>query len=226
MQKIIVAIDGYAGCGKSSTAKAVASQLGYMYIDSGAMYRAVTLFFIRNQVDVNSREAVALALAQIDLSFQKNNDNGRYEIYLNGEAVESAIRDMKVAGQVSAVSALKPVRQQMVALQQAMGQNKGIVMDGRDIGTVVFPQAELKIFMTASIQVRAQRRKLELSEKGVEVPLAEIEENLVQRDLQDTTRQESPLVKAHDSVEVDTSGLKFEEQVATIVKYAHERIQG
>ncbi|MDZ7605274.1 MAG: (d)CMP kinase [Cyclobacteriaceae bacterium] len=169
MKEIIIAIDGNSGCGKSSTAKVIARELQYIYIDTGAMYRAVTLFFIEHGVDLKNDTDVELALQQIDISFEFNRTTGKNETYLNGMNVEHDIRQMKVSNLVSPVSEISRVRRKLVDQQRRLGQQKGVVMDGRDIGTVVFPEAELKIFMTASLEVRAQRRKLELEEKGVEV---------------------------------------------------------
>lgn len=222
MNKIVIAIDGYSGCGKSSTAKAVAKKLGYTYIDSGAMYRSATLHFLNHSVDIYNEQQVIDSLKQLTISFQINPASGLQETYLNGQNVESDIRNMRVSNYVSEVSTIKAVREALVAQQQALGQKKGVVMDGRDIGTVVFPHAELKVFMTANLEVRAQRRQQELAEKGQEVPLQDIINNLADRDKTDSTRKESPLMKAEDAVEIDTSHLRFEEQVDKIVQLAHE----
>lgn len=222
MNKIVIAIDGYSGCGKSSTAKAVAKKLGYTYIDSGAMYRSATLHFLNHSVDIYNEQQVIDSLKQLTISFQVNPGSGLQETYLNGQNVESDIRNMRVSNYVSEVSAIKAVREALVAQQQALGQKKGVVMDGRDIGTVVFPHAELKVFMTANLEVRAQRRQQELAEKGQELPLQDIINNLADRDKTDSTRKESPLMKAEDAVEIDTSHLRFEEQVDKIVQLAHE----
>ena len=219
-QDIIVAIDGYSGVGKSSTAKAVARQLGYTYIDSGAMYRAATLYFIRHCVNIQNPEAVRKALNRIRIHFLPHTNQKRYETYLNGENVEKEIRGMKVSNQVSPVSAIPAVRRAMVAQQRAMGDHKRVVMDGRDIGTNVFPQAELKVFMKADVEVRAQRRRAELWEQGQEVPVSEITRNLMQRDQMDTSREENPLVMAEDAIVLDTTHLTFEEQVQQVVKLA------
>ena len=221
---IVIAIDGYSGCGKSSTAKEVANRLHYKFIDSGAMYRAVTLYFIRHQVDKGNAARVREALANISIDFRLNAVKGKSETYLNGENVELEIRKMGISEKVSAVSAIKAVREAMVTQQQMMGKAKGVVMDGRDIGSVVFPHAELKIFMTASDEVRALRRQKELSEKGQQVPLHEVLENLKERDRQDTTRKESPLVKVADAVTVDTSDMSFEEQVQKVIDLAEKQI--
>lgn len=222
MNKIVIAIDGYSGCGKSSTAKAVAKKLGYTYIDSGAMYRSATLHFLNHSVDIYNEQQVIDSLKQLTISFQVNPGSGLQETYLNGQNVESDIRNMRVSNYVSEVSTIKAVREALVAQQQVLGQKKGVVMDGRDIGTVVFPHAELKVFMTANLEVRAQRRQQELAEKGQELPLQDIINNLADRDKTDSTRKESPLMKAEDAVEIDTSHLRFEEQVDKIVQLAHE----
>lgn len=224
MQKIVVAIDGYSGCGKSSTAKAVAKTLGYTYIDSGAMYRAATLHFLNNHVSLDNPKEVSKYLSSLDISFHPNPDNGKQETYLNGLNVEDEIRSMRVSGFVSEVSKIKDVRTELVAQQQRMGKSKAVVMDGRDIGTVVFPTAQLKVFMTADLQVRAARRQKELLAKGEMVELGSIIENLSERDRIDTTRAESPLRKAEDALELDTSSLEFEEQVERIVQWAKTKI--
>ena len=217
---ITVAIDGYSGVGKSSTAKAVAQQLGYTYVDSGAMYRAVTLHFLRNDVELTDATAVAQALANLQIGFQPHPRGAGYETLLNGENVEQEIRGMRVSNHVSPVSALPVVRKKMVAVQQQLGEGRRVVMDGRDIGTKVFPQAELKVFMTADPTVRAQRRQAELREKGQTVAVSDIERNLLQRDELDSSREESPLVKANDAVTLDTTHLTFEAQVAQVVGWA------
>jgi cytidylate kinase len=218
MNKIIVAIDGYSGTGKSSTAKAVAKCLSYTYIDSGAMYRAVTYYFLQNGVDINSPHAVTSHLKRIELTFQ---NNGEHEmLLLNGAWVDNQLRTMEVNSNVSPVSAIPEVRTAMVKLQQEAGREKGVVMDGRDIGTVVFPDADLKVFMTASIDVRSKRRQLELKEKGIDSDIKEIKRNLAQRDKIDSSRETAPLIKAVGALEIDTSALTFEEQVQTIVEAA------
>jgi cytidylate kinase len=224
MQKIVIAIDGYSGCGKSSTAKAVAKKLGYTYMDSGAMYRAAALHFLKEQVDLMDLEGLRQYLQNLRISFKKNPVTGIQETYLNGENVEEAIRSMEVSNYVSEVSKIKELREELVSRQQQMGQQKGVVMDGRDIGTVVFPDAELKVFMTADLEIRAKRRQKELLEKGLEVTLDEIIRNLSERDEIDSTRKESPLFRASDAVEVDTSLLEFEEQVNQVVGLAKEKI--
>jgi cytidylate kinase len=224
MQRIVIAIDGYSGCGKSSTAKSVAKVLNYTYIDSGAMYRAATLHFLNNHVTFSNPKDVAKNLENLEISFHVNPETGKQETYLNGINVEDEIRSMKVSGYVSEVSKIKEVRTALVAQQQHLGRKKGVVMDGRDISTVVFPQAELKVFMTADLNIRAERRQKELLEKGDMVALDKIIQNLAERDQIDSTRKESPLLKADDAVELDTSQLDFEEQVNQIVKLAKERI--
>lgn len=222
--KINIAIDGLSGCGKSSTAKAVAKSLGYTFIDTGAMYRSVTLFFIQNDIDLNNTQAVADALSQIKIEFIFNKELQKAETYLNQQNVEEEIRKLYVAERVSEVASIKAVRVDMVRQQQEMGKAKGVVMDGRDIGSVVFPDAELKVFMTASTEVRAQRRKQELETKGEAVSLEEIMKNLEERDRIDSTRKESPLIKVEDAVEIDTSNLQFEEQVEKVLNLATEKI--
>jgi CMP/dCMP kinase len=214
LKKINISIDGYSGTGKSSTAKKVASRLDYLYIDSGAMYRAVTLYFIENEIDHTIPEKVTEALAGISISFS---DEG---VCLNGRLVANEIRTMAVNHKVSHIAAIKSVRENMVRQQQTIGISKGVVMDGRDIGTVVFPNAELKVFMTANADVRASRRQLELAENGVTEDLNTIKRNLLERDRIDSSREESPLVKAIDAIEVDTSFISLDEQVEKIVKLA------
>lgn len=224
MKKIIIAIDGNSGCGKSSTAKVIAKELQYAYIDTGAMYRAVTHFFIKNNIDLKNEKDVSEALKQIDISFEYNISSGKNETYLNGKNVEFQIRQMEVSNLVSPVSEISAVRRKLVEQQRRMGQAKGLVMDGRDIGTVVFPDAELKIFMTASLEVRAERRKLELKEKGTEVDLKEVIENLSNRDKIDSSRDDSPLKKADGAIEIDTSNLTFDEQVNKILVLVRELV--
>ncbi|PQA58696.1 (d)CMP kinase [Siphonobacter curvatus] len=224
MPKIIIAIDGYSSCGKSSTAKSLAAQLGYGYIDTGAMYRAVSLYFHQHYVSRTNPHEVEKALADIHISFQFNPEKRLNETYLNGLCVEEEIRKMYISQMVSEVSAVVEVRRAMVALQQRMGKHKGIVMDGRDIGTVVFPQAELKVFMTADPLIRAQRRQAELLEKGDLVDLNEVLENLTKRDHIDMNRSEGPLRQAEDARVLDNSYLTFDEQVALIKGWADEKI--
>lgn len=224
-RRINIAIDGLSGCGKSSTAKAVAAQLGYSFIDTGAMYRSVTLYFIQKEVQLDNEQAVAQALEEINIQFRFNQELKKSETFLNEQNVEEEIRKLYVAQQVSQVAAIKAVRVAMVKQQQAMGEQKGVVMDGRDIGSVVFPDAELKVFMTASTEVRAMRRKAELEEKGEVVAIDEIINNLQERDRIDSTRAESPLIKVADAVEIDTSDLVFDEQVEKVLNLALEKIR-
>jgi cytidylate kinase len=211
-KNIVIAIDGYSSCGKSTLAKALAKKLSFIYVDSGAMYRAVTLYFLRNKIDIKNDEAVIEALNHIDLNFQ----SGDYEthITLNGEEVTDEIRLMPVSENVSEVSAHKLVRKAMVKQQQKMGKSKNIVMDGRDIGTTVFPNATLKIFMTADPKIRAERRFKELESKGNNTTtLEEVFENLAHRDYADTTRAESPLTRAEDAIILDNTNITPEEQL-------------
>jgi len=224
MGKIVIAIDGYSGCGKSSTAKAVAKNLGYTYIDSGAMYRAATLHFLNENLSLLSEDEVRRGLDSLEISFQINPGTGLQETYLNGQNVEDEIRSMHISKKVSALATVASIRKELVAQQQRLGRGKGVVMDGRDIGSVVFPNAELKVFMTANLKTRAKRRQLELLEKGQSVYLIEIEENLANRDEVDSSRIESPLMKMPDAEEVDTSDLTLEEQVAKIIQLAKAKI--
>lgn len=220
MKKIVIAVDGYSACGKSSTAKEVASILGYVYIDSGAMYRAVTLFFLRNYINLTNPKDIEKALDQINISFVPDSDTGINETYLNGLNVEEAIRGMDVSGKVSEVSAIAKVRKAMVEQQRKLGKNKAVVMDGRDIGTFVFPDADLKVFMKADFDVRAARRQQELLERGAMIGFDEVKKNLQHRDTIDTTREESPLRKADDAYVIDTTKLTMEEQIGQIVGLA------
>jgi cytidylate kinase len=223
MQDIIIAIDGYSGTGKSSTARALAGELGYTYLDSGAMYRAVTLYFLRRQVQVDDEKSVAKALEELKISFARNEQGGN-ETYLNGENVEEEIRKMEVSASVSQVSAIPEVRQKMVLQQRAMGADKKVVMDGRDIGSHVFPDAELKLFLTADLEVRARRRQQELQQKGTHTALSAIRENLVRRDKIDTERAKNPLVKVPEAIHIDTTALSFEEQLSKVVELAKSKI--
>jgi CMP/dCMP kinase len=217
--KIIIAIDGYSACGKSTTAKAVAGILGYRYIDSGAMYRAVTLYFLNHHISLSNPREIAKALQNIRITFHINS-KGVTETYLNGLMVEKEIRKMKVSAQVSQVSAIKEVRVAMVDLQRKLGKEKGIVMDGRDIGTVVFPEAELKFFMTADMLVRAFRRQRELLNSDRLVDLDSVIENIRERDKIDATRTESPLRQASDAIVIDTTHITIDEQVDEVVRQA------
>lgn len=223
MNKIIIAIDGFSACGKSTTAKAVASILGYHYIDSGAMYRAVTLAFLEKHISFTNQKEVVKALNDVQISFHFNK-KGISEVFLNGINVEQPIREMRVAENVSQVSTIKEVRDAMVAQQRKMGKHKGIVMDGRDIGSVVFPQAELKLFLTANIYIRAQRRQSELLDKGELVNLDDVLENLTNRDRIDSTRKESPLIQAKDAYTLDTTHITIDEQVDEVVRLALGRM--
>jgi len=219
--KIIIAIDGHSSCGKSTISKQLAQRLKYNYIDTGAMYRAVTLFALRNKLingQTVDKDALIAQLPKIKITFRYNESEQKSDTYLNDENVETEIRELRVANHVSPVATIKEVREAMVALQQEMGKNKGIVMDGRDIGTVVFPQAELKLFITASAEIRAQRRFDELTAKGSTVDYNEILNNVVQRDHIDSTRDESPLRKANDALELDNSFLTREEQLNWVLE--------
>jgi len=224
-KKIVIALDGFSSCGKSTTARHVAAVLHYAFVDSGAMYRAVALYFHRNNISLTDLNQVADALREIEITFVFNPVKQSSDTYLNGENVESEIRMMFISDMVSQVSALPIVRHAMVALQQKMGEKKGIVMDGRDIGTVVFPNAELKIFMTAEPHIRAQRRKLELLQKGEDLPLEEIVENLRKRDEIDSNRSEGPLKRAVDAIDLDTSFKSMDEQVEFVLEHVR-RVQG
>lgn len=223
--KIIIAIDGYSSCGKSTLAKQLAQELGYRYIDSGAMYRAITLYFLRNNIDLTDHESVLRALPDIHLSFEYNEETGRSEIFLNDENVERYIRDMIVAEKVSEVAAIRDVRAFAVAQQKKIGKKKGLVMDGRDIGTVVFPDAELKIFMTADLEIRVKRRFEELCEAGQAVAMEDVKHNLAMRDYIDSNREESPLRQAEDAVVLDNSNLTREEQLKVVLGWVQERVQ-
>lgn len=222
MRKIIVAIDGYSACGKSSTAKMVAQALGYIYIDSGAMYRAVTLYFHENHIPLTNPKMVTEALKKIKIEFRRN--DGGLQTYLNGLNVENEIRKMYISNQVSEVSTLASVRNEMVAQQRTMGKTKGVVMDGRDIGTVVFPDAELKVFMVAEMTIRAYRRQQELLLRKQMLDLGTIINNLEKRDHIDSTRKESPLQQAGDAIMLDTTNLTLEEQIDIVVQLAVEII--
>jgi len=215
--RIIIAIDGHSSCGKSTLAKQLAQELGYTYIDSGAMYRAVTLHLLRHQIKAEEQQRISHALPQIEIRF-----NARNETLLNGENVEQAIRQMEVSQYVSEVAAVPEVRRAMVEQQQQMGENKAIVMDGRDIGTVVFPEAELKIFLTASPEIRAERRFKELQDKGQDSSIEEVNANLRHRDHIDSTRADSPLRQAADAVIIDNSRLNRDQQLARALELARQ----
>lgn len=227
MKKITIAIDGFSSCGKSTMAKDLAREIGYIYIDSGAMYRTVTLYSIENDIIQNKEidvEKLRHEIKNIHISFKLNKVTGKPETYLNGTNVENQIRSMEVSSMVSPISAIDFVREEMVAQQQTMGQEKGIVMDGRDIGTTVFPNAELKIFVTASPEVRAERRYDELKAKGENVDLQEILDNVKQRDYLDQNREISPLRKANDALLLDNSNLTLDEQKNWLLNEYHRVI--
>ena len=223
MKEIIIAIDGYSGCGKSTTAKEVASKIGYKYIDSGAMYRAVTYYFLHHQVNYNDQSQVIEALNDIHIDFIYDKQNKRYETFLNGSKIEDEIRKGYISDNVSEVSAILEVREALVEKQRSLSEQGGIVMDGRDIGTVVFPDADLKIFMTADLQVRAKRRLKDLIKLNEDPDLGEIMENLKSRDKMDSSRDISPLRKADDAIVVDTTNLTFDQQVKRIVELAQKK---
>lgn len=224
MKDIIVAIDGYSSCGKSTLARALAAKYHYAYVDSGAMYRAVTLYFLNNDIDWANENQVLQALDHISIGFKFNPETDTNETYLNGLNVEYAIRDMRVSAKVSEVSKIKAVRIALVQFQQDMGEHRGIVMDGRDIGTVVFPDAELKLFMTADIAIRVQRRYQELLTKGESITIEQVTENLRLRDQIDTIREESPLRQAKDALVLDNTNFTQEEQLALASKWVEERM--
>jgi len=221
-KKIIITIDGWSSCGKSTLAKQLAKELGYVYIDSGAMYRAITLYFLRNHVDWTDTEAVVTALKDIHIEFEFSQKSQQSEIILNGENVEYVIRDLVIAEKVSDVATIKEVRSFAVAQQQKMGDKKGVVMDGRDIGTTVFPEAELKIFMTADIAVRVERRFREMYEKNPNITIEEVQHNLEMRDYIDSNREVSPLRKADDAIEIDNTHLSMEEQLDIALKLTRQ----
>jgi cytidylate kinase len=223
---IIIAIDGYSSCGKSTLAKQIAQEWHYRYIDTGAMYRAVALFLLRHHIDIYHPEHVAASLNDIHIDFRVNKETQSQDTYLNGEDVENEIRvNPRVVSIVSDVSAISEVRRFLVKQQQKMGEHKGIVMDGRDIGTVVFPSAELKIFVTADPKIRTQRRLDELNEKGQYTTFAEVLANLQKRDHIDTTRADSPLKKAEDAIELDNSHMSRETQFNKVNDWVKQRIQ-
>ena len=228
MKKITIAIDGFSSTGKSTVAKQLADYLQYIYVDTGAMYRAITYYALENNYLTKNnfnKEALISSLSKISLDFKKENNSSKAAMYLNGKNVEQQIRTLYVSDFVSLVATVSEVRKKLVALQHKMGKEKGIVMDGRDIGTVVFPEAELKIFMTANAEVRATRRYEELLKKGDSVAYQDILENVQKRDLIDTTRKDSPLIKANDAVEVDNSKLNQDEQFSVILKLAKDKIE-
>jgi cytidylate kinase len=229
MKKITIAIDGFSSTGKSTLAKQLADWLDYIYVDTGAMYRAVTLFAMQqgfiNEAKVD-QSALENVLQEITIDFKKNLSTGVTEVYLNGVNVEKQIRTLAVSGLVSPVAAISAVRAKLVSQQQKLGQNKGIVMDGRDIATVVFPEAELKIFLDATAATRAQRRYKELTANGDEVSFQDVLKNVVERDYIDSTRKDSPLIKAKDAIAIDNSHMNLEDQFHVILQLAKDRIAG
>ncbi len=224
MKKIVIAVDGFSSCGKSTLAKALAKNLNYVFVDSGAMYRAITLYFLRERIDWENTDAVNAALQNITLDFEYNAEKGKSDMLLNDENVEVQIREMLVSEKVSDVSTVKEVREFAVAQQQKMGEKKGIVMDGRDIGTTVFPNAELKIFVTAAPEVRVERRFKQLYEINPSINIEDVKKNLEMRDYIDSHREVSPLRKADDAIVLDNSDLTREEQLAKALKLVKERI--
>jgi CMP/dCMP kinase len=228
-KKIIIAVDGYSSCGKSTFAKAIAKVLEYTYIDSGAMYRTVTLFCMRKGFvsgGVTNNRLIINALPDIHIEFVYNPDLAEYETFLNSENVENEIRGVEVSANVSLISQIPQVRERMVELQRQIGMYRGIVMDGRDIGTVVFPDADLKIFMTASVEIRAKRRYDELTAKGVRVELEKIRENIVSRDITDENRDISPLRRADDAVLLDNSRMSVNEQMNWVMDLIYQKLNG
>lgn len=227
MKKITIAIDGFSSTGKSTLAKALAKKMGYIYVDTGAMYRAITLFAMRKGFITSAafkREELVAVLNDIELHFEYNATKGYADIFLNGENVEELIRTLEVSNFVSQIAEVSEVRRKLVDQQQIFGKSKGVVMDGRDIGTVVFPDAELKVFMTASPQIRAERRYQELKEKNQNITFDEVYQNVVKRDEIDTSRADSPLIKADDAIEIDNSNLSKDEQFELIVTLVNERL--
>lgn len=229
MKKITIAIDGFSSTGKSTVAKQLADYLGYVYVDSGAMYRAVTLYAMENGIISNQHfdsDKLIESLPSLNLEFKKENNLDKAHIFLNGKDVEKEIRNLSVSNFVSQVAAVPEVRTKLVAQQQKMGEGKGVVMDGRDIGTVVFPNAELKIFFYASAEERAQRRYLELRNRGDKISLADIQKNIQYRDQLDSTRADSPLQKAEDAIAIDNSEMNLEDQFQVVLQLAKDRIAG
>ena len=224
-EKLIITIDGWSSCGKSTLAKQLAKKLGYLYIDSGAMYRAITLYFLRHNINCENDKEIRDALKNINLEFIYNGQSGQSEIYLNGENVEYIIRDLVIAEKVSEIAALKDVRKFAVGVQQKTGIDKGIVMDGRDIGTTVFPDAEIKIFMAADEAVRVERRFAEMFEKNPNVSLMEVKDNIAMRDYIDSHREASPLRKAADAIELDNTHLTEKEQLDFVLKLVKKRMK-
>lgn len=226
MSEIVIAIDGYSACGKSTTARLVAQDLGYLFIDTGAMYRAVTLYFMENKIAPENAAVVKEALNSLIIDFRNPGISFETDILLNGIVVNQQIREMEVSSRVSQVSAISEVRRKLVAQQQEIGKSKAVVMDGRDIGTIVFPEAELKIFMVADLEKRTERRQRELLRVGKHYPLDAIRNDLINRDLIDTTRSDSPLIKAEDAVLLDTTELTIEIQVQQVVEMARSILKG
>lgn len=226
-KKIVIAVDGYSSSGKSTFARTIAKEFKYIYVDSGAMYRAIALYCLENGIISKNRidyTRLKNTLKIIGIEFKFDHQSQRYETYLNSKNVEEEIRGVEVSEVVSLISKIKEVRKKILVLQRKIGKNKGIVMDGRDIGTVVFPEAELKLFMTASIDVRAERRYNELKAKGIDVNLNKIKKNIEERDYQDINRKESPLLKAKDAIELDNSNMTFAEQMDWFIKMAEDKI--
>lgn len=230
-KKIIIAVDGYSSCGKSTLARELAAKIGYTYIDSGAMYRAATLYFMENNIDVEMFQSKSQTeqeniLNEIKIEFQFNKEKNISEIILNGKKVEKEIRMPLLSEKVSPVSTIALLRQKMVAMQRKLGEGKGVVMDGRDIGTKVFPEAELKIFMTADLDIRAKRRHDELLAKGITISIDEVKKNIEERDYKDIHRKVSPLVKADDAVVIDNSDLNREQQLNLALKIFNDKFPG
>jgi CMP/dCMP kinase len=226
-KKLTIAVDGYSSCGKSTFAKAIAAKLGYVFIDSGAMYRAATLYFIRQGLTKNGiadSNNILNRLSEVNIEFRTSTSSGHYETYLNGENVDREIREAAVSDNVSAVSKIRQVREKMVVLQREIGKNGGIVMDGRDIGTVVFPDADIKIFMTASPEIRAKRRYLELIEKNMKADMEAVMKNITERDRIDESRSVSPLRKAHDAIVLDNSFMTPEQQMDWFIKLFTDKL--
>ena len=222
MKKINIAIDGYSSCGKGTLAKQLAQSLGYLFVDSGAMYRAVTLYLLENIIEISDEIAVLKALENIQLEFHPSKENNRFEIHLNGRNVESLIREIHIANKVSFVAKISAVRKKLVEIQQQIGEHKGVVMDGRDIGTVVYPDAELKIFMTASNEVRAQRRFNEMIAAGKNVTLEEVSANLIERDTIDSSRDDSPLTLNESYHLLDNSNITPNQQFELAMSWVNE----
>jgi cytidylate kinase len=223
--KIIIAIDGFSSCGKSTLAKAMAKALEYVFVDTGAMYRAIALYFLRNNISFTDHNSILVALDKIELRFKYNTESQKSDMYLNGENVEQEIREMHVSQKVSEVASIPAVRDFAVAQQQAMGVDKGIVMDGRDIGTVVFPNAELKLFVTADPAIRLERRYQELLQTNPAISKDEVSANLQQRDLMDSTREHSPLRQAEDALVLDNTNLDRAQQFELAMQWAKERMK-